>query len=1389
MTANGMKARQRTSAQKLIRQIRAERGYISQTSWDKMDSTVRQEVTTALAGVLKILEPTVNTLARDLYTSNAQFVFELLQNADNNHYTQVQSGEVPYVAFQMHQDRIIIECNQDSFNEDSIRAICAVDQSSKTGDQGYVGEKWIGFKSVFMAAWKVYIQSGPYSFYFQHRRDDPSMGMITPIWHDATEEFPANMTRMTLYLHDDGYPGSLLAQRDQIRQQLRDLRGEVLLFMRKLREIRISIFDQDDEPETTTIFSAAQTDADRVTVTESVLEDGANESTASIYHVTRHLTGSPPKSENNSYTGDEEKKKAYSSAEVVLAFPLTSQDIPIVAPQDVFAFLPIRHMGFSFLIQSDFVTQANQQDIVTTSARNIDLLDGISDAFTKAALQFCEHATLQYTWMRFLPLRENYPYDLFWSRLITMLEQKIRRTPLIRPRSEGALRLITGLRWPPCVFFHNEELLLPDLEPAVFVSRRYRAEDCETLEAFGMPLCSMEVFFDLAKQDLLSPMSRMRSKHNSERWHAGVANFIIRILQTNQEAMILELRNMRLLPLQNAICDLWVAPNSERSVYFAETEGLAIPEHLGFSLIRPSASANLSRRKLFELLGVQYLTVDSVRERILQRHRFPSSHVSQPSTRVRVDQIKFLYATHHGSSYQRGDYDCLSLTNDNDVLCRPCLDDLYIPDDNPLGPRELLKQTYSGVESAASALSLKVDFVHPLFLQDEPQQKHQESLTWRDWLVKHVGLRRLFRLTTKHSSKPALSDACHYVARYQAYKFLAFLSYHWRQEGKPIEENLALQLELQELDVLYQDGTMTRLGSGYMPLPELQYQCSRFLRNGEDSLLLHLEAPVQRSTYGKRWGFLVEWLGVGIDEDLDFYLSLLEKMDPVEGIEGCKEIFELYSVIYGKLLHSSTKEKDKEKVRVSIEEGFCIYVPEMGQEDSDWASPSICIWEGPETMWTKTSLKSKFEKAFAELGDVELLNLSGFFTDVLGIPDCTCFHIMEELRSMSSAKAKEPLRVCDLYERLEKMVYKLCPSDQDKIKQEFARDALIYTDNQGTSVWCRISDCIWSNETEFRRRATLSERYKHLRDFFVEFLGAQSLSLELKYRDLVHMGSSQEATIESVKSGIWALNSLIPTTSQLPNAKKLLDGKLFPVRHPDGQVSLEYFTTDFSIVDRTYLGTNFGSRVKTLDFTVDEVRRLEPILTWLGMVTRYLSRVVIESSRVEGLDKTALSSPQRSIRPRAHALYRIAYHYNSPRLRADDDLYITLRDIKVYETDGIASMQHICPRDKRSQESCYARKLPFHLYEWLMTNPTTIQQERFDEKGRRLVGLILNASPWIIPGILEDEGISLGDREDDYPESEGDDGLEPPSYTSTDFGADTSSLTTPASSLFSSPEL
>lgn len=306
---------------------------------------------------------TLTSLAKNLYTSNARFVFELLQNTEDNEYSAVlAAGQDPFVAFSLYHDRLVVDCNEDGFTRDNLAAICDVGNSSKSGSQAYIGEKGIGFKSVFMAAWKVHIQSGHLSFSFLHRKGDSGMGMVTPRWEEPASALPQlRHTRMTLFLHEEGHVGEHDASRNRedIWQQLRELEPTLLLFVSKLKRIEVVSYDREGRQDWAMRLSRCQDGEGRGRVVlEKRNADTANLDSVApegyIYHVVEHMATNVARHDNRALLASEGgSKSASGQSRIVLAFPVSSESVPVIEPQKVFAFLPMKQMGFNVSQRTD----------------------------------------------------------------------------------------------------------------------------------------------------------------------------------------------------------------------------------------------------------------------------------------------------------------------------------------------------------------------------------------------------------------------------------------------------------------------------------------------------------------------------------------------------------------------------------------------------------------------------------------------------------------------------------------------------------------------------------------------------------------------------------------------------------------------------------------------------------------------------------------------------------------------------------------------------------------------------------------------------------------------------------------------------------------------------
>lgn len=282
-------------------------------------------------------------MARQIYSRKARFLLELIQNAEDCDYTRAEAlGAEPFVKFEVYPTKIIFQCNEDGFTEANVISICSIGESSKAHQRGYIGEKGIGFKSVFQVASEVHIQSNWFSFYFKYD-DGPNadkLGIITPIWEgDFVHPEDRPLTRMTLTLnHSQAHNWTELVN------QFQEIPEDLLLFLSKTKAVEIRIH-HPNERITLTRFKKIHDSEARITSLIRTVEDSMfperNGTMETRYYITRRdLSGLPS---HSARVGNNE-------CEVVLALPLELVEgvlKPLISPQHVFAFLPIRNAGFN----------------------------------------------------------------------------------------------------------------------------------------------------------------------------------------------------------------------------------------------------------------------------------------------------------------------------------------------------------------------------------------------------------------------------------------------------------------------------------------------------------------------------------------------------------------------------------------------------------------------------------------------------------------------------------------------------------------------------------------------------------------------------------------------------------------------------------------------------------------------------------------------------------------------------------------------------------------------------------------------------------------------------------------------------------------------------------
>ncbi|KAI1385608.1 uncharacterized protein F4822DRAFT_413682 [Hypoxylon trugodes] len=1344
------------NARRFVQKIAKKYGYLREEVYSRMDAETRRDVQEAFLIIEEMLGLSVITLAKNLYSKDVRFIFELLQNANDNHFQQaIASGAEPYVSFDVFRDSIVIDCNEDGFNESNIRAICNIGKSSKTGAQDYVGEKGIGFKSVFKVAWKVHIQSGYYSFTFTHRKGDSGIGMITPVWQEPTEQLTAPLTRMTLFLHGDDADGEGTTQRQSILQQLNELQPAMLLFVKNLKRINVRIHNEDGSVISSFLSARNTLQGSHRLLEKAHIENGQTTYTRQKYHVVESLARNLPGNENREYTAQEEATRAYSNAPVVLTFPLTDSDEPLIEPQEVFAFLPVRRVGFNFLIHSDFVTQANREDIVASSPRNIRLLDSVADSFIVAMREFCQHQTLRYEWMRYLPTLSGYPWDSFWQRLVDKIKDRIQNEEMLYLRNSSDLRRISEAnRLDPDECDHHGNPLFDDLpgDEACYISPYYSDENLDILESYGLSSMYFEDLIERVRWDLLSPVSRMRSETDNA-WHVRAAELLSLPFENGWSDIVAEVKELQLIPLLD---ETWVSPNGV-ATYFATTRGgLPIPADLGARLVKPAAARVPERKELFFHLGVKHFLIHDVRSSILQRYQ--STGYLGINHTTSLTHLKFLYLT-HTSSHPASTYSRLGLCNADGELYSLSQNTFYLIDTNPYGLSNLVAK----VEPDKRPSWRNIHFLHRSYFENNPDKSDNHDLTWEQWLQECLCVRLYPRLVSRDGS--TLSGELQFVSQSLPSDFLGFLRYCWDSEKSRLTPGTRNGVGL--IKVPCRGGQMIALWDTYLPTTALLEKHDEYIRYGELFPFLQISNDPDQLF---RWDFLKD-IGVKADANLDFYFDMLNCMEENDSFPSNlvdpSRVPNLYIRLHSECTHSDNaiRESRLAKIREYFRENYAIYLPQCdGSPPSTWDSSEYILLDGPVCMRTTPPIYSLYLAAFPS-PTFDLPILKKFFSEILQLPKCTWKNVAEAVQECKTNNWPVA-EIKSLYEYLRGT--KISGTASEQIKEMFEEDALIYADI-GNQKWFKPSECLWSAPTSIRGKINLSTIYDaEMEKFFVEKLGVQRLDGAVVYNELLRL-NVEEASVDQIKDLFWTLNSQLELAPLNKPAEDLLQKPILPIRNCNGQVTLNSSDVEFAIVDRDRLHDMFGGKMKLLDFTKNEICHLGALIKWAGLEDRYLSWMVKESSDLDSGVKIPISDPTQDVSKKAYGLLRIATHFKSPRIQGDgQEFYDLLRGLGTWETQGISTTFSVSidgqtvshkvdrgeihiddsdglyiylPYDEQRRDDSYLSVLPDCLAKWIMTDPAADQHGQINPSVSKLVQSILYGKVSQVNRCLDQQGI------------------------------------------------
>lgn len=170
-----------------------------------------------------------------VYSNSQRFIYELIQNVDDCDYENKEDCKLD-IQFGYHTEpgQIILTYNEEGFKPKNVFAITGIAEKSKniSADKVEIGEKGIGFKSVFGIAEKVHIESGAFSF--ELFRDNFTVPV--PKYDDYE---PIKGTRLTLEMPANTVKKVYRSMVEQYMKGDAALNQNPILFLNKLTHLKM----------------------------------------------------------------------------------------------------------------------------------------------------------------------------------------------------------------------------------------------------------------------------------------------------------------------------------------------------------------------------------------------------------------------------------------------------------------------------------------------------------------------------------------------------------------------------------------------------------------------------------------------------------------------------------------------------------------------------------------------------------------------------------------------------------------------------------------------------------------------------------------------------------------------------------------------------------------------------------------------------------------------------------------------------------------------------------------------------------------------------------------------------------------------------------------------
>ncbi|KAL9092010.1 MAG: hypothetical protein Q9159_001155 [Coniocarpon cinnabarinum] len=1195
-----------------------------------------------------VLTDSIYRTVNSIYAGGWRYLYELIQNADDASYSKAaQSGESSSLTFALSSECLVISTNEDGFTTANVRALCAISESSKklsAGDES-IGEKGIGFKSVFSVAREVSIQSGHWSFCFTNDKKDPlSIIIPRPVRHTPLQPGVRTCIRLRYF---DGL-------HQQLAEDLQALSHNTLMFLKKLSKLQIIVdgTQKQKSPSGTRQFIRQHT-----TVPESLharnvtLQVSINDSEATVeerkwYYV--HSCG------YSDLPRDERRHSTH--AEVQLAFPVSADGFtPSLSGrgEEMFAFLPmllVRQIPFA--VHSDFITTSSRENAVGTSW-NLALFERVARAFVDAVRSFVTRG-LKFAWLDYLP---DTDIETLWSALPRHILTLLRSEKMLERWMHPTLVTPDRVYLLPDCFIHDSKPLFHDsIRSPAFLSPTY-TENCytEKLSRLDVRELLWSEMLDEVERDVSSPNSKLKSTKYDDEWYIGFAHFIECAYDVTdpEEASSIDKRisQIQLIPLSNGD---WATPSDR--VYYPFVDGQEIPKNLGLRLVDSKAVRSGDLRRMYDLLRVTDCDPEVIVSSIMNFQTVtPWKGRTYGMTRDLKLQLKFLH--YSGKVIENNDSQELIFVTSANVLTR-ARKGLYFPSQDKFDTQSLLKAVL--LSTASSPGSNSDVILQGTFCNRSDARDFFHGRTWEQWLSQVCNVRYFPPL--KDPDNLQLHPILEQVRKVDSVLFLAILQKHWAAAYSTDARLAGNQLlrDLSAKHILCSNGEECTFNASYFPSQNLSAVATDL---GIRQMMPFLELS-EESAIVEDWEFLPK-LGVRFDPDLNFWLHALASVKQSSALspdEKQRSVAIVYENI-GKIANADNAAVIKDKFQQLP--GIC-----NPRNSSDWRSAEACVWEGHEFMSSLILLQERYR------GSEYIASL---FQNTLKVRNAHLDDILNELEYIRDNELwKRPQQLgkwntaIDLMRYIYGTIAKSARSDKAKakVKAKFEQKLIFVA-----SSWFRPVDCVWDLAWANMETPMIRDIYSSLQSFFVDVVGVSVADASWLLEQILACAASTTPNLAKLKSLTIELGIKFVTNDTGDAAEfesllgQLKTARFMPVKKSDGGVSLCSIHDSFIIGDRPSYATKFAAHADMLDFDDEEVRKLHCLFLKLNLQNAYISTKVTTTSRPVSseLDEERTDD----FRKRSYALACCAAKYKSNLFIGDTTTYERLLMTTVHTSDDL----------------------------------------------------------------------------------------------------------------------